>query len=81
MVRAVAGLEDRIGELPVGSPELDGVMLRIGEMQRELESIKGGLGALVPDAGSPKSGDEVAAADLERTLERGHERGALERQP
>jgi hypothetical protein len=65
---AATEIEREITELPDADPELDGVVARIRSLQRELEILRGTLGALVPDAASPPSPDEVSAERLDEML-------------
>jgi hypothetical protein len=68
ILSAATEIEREITELPDGAPELDGVVARIRSLQRELEILRGTLGALVPDAASPPSPDEVSAERLDEML-------------
>jgi hypothetical protein len=68
ILSAATELQREITELPDGAPELDGVIDRIRSLQRELEILRGSLGALVPDAASPPSPDEVSAEKLDDML-------------
>ena len=65
---ATVAVEREIEDAPPGAPELAAAVARITELQKELERTRGALGPLVPDASSPKSGEEESAVYLERTL-------------
>lgn len=65
---AVMTLERDIERARVGSPDLAASIARIGELQGELERVRGMQGPLVPDASSPKSPAEQSVDDLDRAL-------------
>jgi hypothetical protein len=65
---AVVNVETEITQREPGDPDLSLTISRIGELQRELERVRGGMGPLIPDAASPPSTDEVTAARLDKTL-------------
>jgi hypothetical protein len=71
----VQSLLDEVGELELqvagaapGDPRLAGVIARIGELERELEQMRGLAQPLVPDAARPPTAEEKSLASLERAL-------------
>jgi hypothetical protein len=65
---AVVNVETEITQREPGDPQLSQTIARVGELQRELDRVRGGMGPLIPDASSPPSAEEKTAAELDKTL-------------